>query len=448
MTTQAIVVASNPHYLATADGEPFFWLGDTAWEIFHRLNRQQVEHYLENRRQKGFNIFQACVLSEFGNWREPNVYGDAPFIDGAPDRPHEPYWQHVDFVIQAAAHKDIYVALLPVWGDKVSHFRGDDRAMFDAASIYAYGRFLGARYALPHVIWMLGGDRPVVYDGGDDRPLWRALAAGIDHGAGGKVFKTFHPFGGYSSSEWLHQEAWLDMNTFQSGHGGGRDIPTWDWAAGDVALHPAKPTLDSEPNYEDLCVNPWPEWNPALGHYRDHDVRKQSYRSVFAGACGVTYGHHSVWQMHTPGREVIIPTNEEYPLEVALDRPGAWQMIHLRRLIESRPYFSRIPAQHLLPAIPAGRNEHLRATCAADGCYAMIYAPSYMSFPVLTGHLAGEHLRAWWFNPRTGRADFLGEFPKTEQMTFTTPVDGPDWVLVLDDAVQGFPAPGVIRFSN
>ena len=26
------------------DGEPFFYLGDTAWEIFHRLNREEMAH--------------------------------------------------------------------------------------------------------------------------------------------------------------------------------------------------------------------------------------------------------------------------------------------------------------------------------------------------------------------------------------------------------------------
>ena len=117
---------------------------------------------------------------------------------------------------------------------------------------------------------------------------------------------TYHPWGGHSSSEWLHEEDWLDVNMMQSGHGGGHDVPVWDMIAHDYALKPTKPTLDGEPNYEDHPVSPWPKWDPANGYYRDHDVRKQLYRSVFAGACGVTYGHHSMWQFYEPPRQMVL----------------------------------------------------------------------------------------------------------------------------------------------
>ena len=30
--------------LVWKDGEPFFYLGDTAWEIFRRLNREEMAH--------------------------------------------------------------------------------------------------------------------------------------------------------------------------------------------------------------------------------------------------------------------------------------------------------------------------------------------------------------------------------------------------------------------
>src|SRR4051794_34072153 len=44
----ALKVSANKHFLVTADGKPFFWLGDTAWELFHRLNRAEAERYLRN----------------------------------------------------------------------------------------------------------------------------------------------------------------------------------------------------------------------------------------------------------------------------------------------------------------------------------------------------------------------------------------------------------------
>jgi len=49
-------VSSNGHFLEYADGCPFFYLGDTAWELFHRLNREEADLYLENRARKGFTV--------------------------------------------------------------------------------------------------------------------------------------------------------------------------------------------------------------------------------------------------------------------------------------------------------------------------------------------------------------------------------------------------------
>jgi hypothetical protein len=49
---------------------------------------------------------------------------------------------------------------------------------------------------------------------------------------------------------------------------------------------------------------------------------------------------------------------------------------------------------------------------------------------------------AWWFDPRNGEAQPAGEFPTNGSQEFAPPTDG-DWVLVLDDAERGYPAPGV-----
>ena len=46
-------VSGNKRFLLTDDGKPFFWLGDTAWELFHRLNRDEADHYLRTRAEQG-----------------------------------------------------------------------------------------------------------------------------------------------------------------------------------------------------------------------------------------------------------------------------------------------------------------------------------------------------------------------------------------------------------
>src|SRR5262250_1537284 len=60
-----LTVTADGHFLQYEDGTPFFWLGDTGWELFHRLTKDEIARYLENRHQKGFTVIQAVILAEF-----------------------------------------------------------------------------------------------------------------------------------------------------------------------------------------------------------------------------------------------------------------------------------------------------------------------------------------------------------------------------------------------
>ncbi|MBE3068735.1 MAG: DUF4038 domain-containing protein, partial [Planctomycetes bacterium] len=39
-------VSANRRFLVHADGTPFFYLADTAWELFHKLEREEADRYL------------------------------------------------------------------------------------------------------------------------------------------------------------------------------------------------------------------------------------------------------------------------------------------------------------------------------------------------------------------------------------------------------------------
>lgn len=440
-----IKVSDNHRFLVTEDGNPFFWLGDTAWELFHRCSREEARLYFLSRCEKHFNVIQAVVLGELDGLNTPNAYGERPLIENDPTRPNEAYFAYVDALIQMAAEYHLYIALLPTWGDKITPIWGVGPLVFtEEAVCYAYGRFLGERYRhQTNLLWVLGGDRPAVTRDMDYRPLWRAMAEGITAGMGFKPFMTYHPNGGVSSAEWLHGEEWLDMHMMQSGHGGGHDVPVWEWIHRELHLTPPKPTLDAEMNYEDHPVNPWPKWDPALGFFRDDDVRRQMYRSVFAGGCGVTYGHHAIWQMFGPGKELCNqPAGyEQYYWYQALERPGARQVRHLRTLIEARPYLTRIADQSLIRSPNGERGEHMRATRDSEGSYAFVYLPKSQPVRVTGDWTKSGRLRAWWYDPRTGEAHPAGEFGAQAELTFTPPAGAADWVLVLDDAAAGFAAP-------
>lgn len=438
-----VQVSPDGRYLQHEDGKPFFWLGDTGWELFHRLNRDEISNYLHNRHQKGFNIIQAVVLAEFDGLRKPNRYGEVPFQNLNPDQPNEAYFELVDWTMKEAERENLVVGLLPTWGDKVTKLWGEGPVVFNIDNAYRYGKFLGNRYAqTKNIIWILGGDRPSTNDSQDWRPVWRSMARGILEATRNKALITYHTWGGpKSTSQEIHQEPWLHINMMQSGHGGGHDVPVWDWITRDRALQPAKPTLDSEPNYEDHPVNPWPKWDSASGYFRDYDVRKQCYRSVFAGACGVTYGHHAIWQFWSAREEKINHADRYWP--EAMDRPGAAQVGHLRKLIESRDPLHRLPDQSI---IVEGQGEKgLYATAFRDekGRYGMIYIPFGKKIIINTSFIVDREFTAWWFNPRNGTTQKAGEFVsgKTALQTPTLG-EGQDWVLVIDGKTQKFPIPG------
>lgn len=444
---QRIRVSDNRRYLITEDGHPFFWLADTAWQLFHYLTREEIIEYLDNRQRHGFTVIQAVVLAEFDGLRRPNAYGVVPFVEFDPRRPVEGYFEHVDFAIRAAEARGLYVGLLPTWGDKLTPDWGAGPVVFDVETAGAYGRWIGKRYRdASNVIWVLGGDRPPVRDADDWRPIWRALAAGIRAEAGDGCLMTYHTWGHPDGTAVLHDEDWLDFHMLQSGHVL-RDTPNWDSITNLLALTPPKPALDSEPNYEDHAIDPYLRtWQPSFGCYTDYDVRKQAYRAVFAGACGHTYGHHSVWQFYALERQ---PVNFPQCLwRQAIDRPGAAQLHHLKRLMLARPYLSRIPDQGILRSEAGTRGTHVRATRDSDGTYALIYIPqSGWSIEVNLGWLRSGAGQAWWVDPRNGVCIEAGRV-SGEYARFTTLDHGPDWVLLIDDASAERLPPGEIGKRN
>jgi len=444
-------VSENRRFLMDADGRPFFYLGDTAWELFHRLKREEADRYLEDRARKGFTVIQAVALAELDGLHDPNPYGVRPLLDDDPARPDvregpaNDYWDHVDYVVAKANSLGLYVGFLPTWGDKWNKKWGEGPEIFTAESAAVYGEWLGRRYRDAGVIWILGGDRPVETEA--HKEILRAMARGLRKGDGGVHLVTFHPTGGNGSSTPFHGEDWLDFNMRQNGHVA-EFTGRYDQTRADYDRTPPKPVVDGEPIYEDHPVS----FKAAeLGHSIAADVRRPLYWDLFSGACGHTYGHHSVWQMWAPGREPV--NNPLMPWFEAISQPGAGQMQHGRRLLESRPYLGRVPDDTVVmtdrvpTSVPgAGRYRYV-ATRDADGRYAMVYAPIGRAFKVRMSAVTGPRARAWWFNPRDGRARSIGDFPNEGEREFTPPDPGEalDWVLVLDDAARGYPPPGAAK---
>jgi Protein of unknown function (DUF4038)/Putative collagen-binding domain of a collagenase len=438
-------VSENKRFLVTADGKPFFWLGDTAWELFHRLTREDAERYLKNRAALRFTVIQAVALAEFDGLGAANAYGHTPLRNNDPTQPNEEYFSHVDWIVARANALGMYVGFLPTWGDKWNRQRGIGPEIFTPENAQRYGEWLGRRYKDAGIIWILGGDRPVQTDA--HLAIIRAMARGLRAGDEGAHLMTLHPPGANSSSTWFHDDEWLDFNMRQNGHAT-EFTGRYDQTRVDYDRMPIKPVVDGEPVYED---HPIAFDAKKFGHSIASDVRRPLYWDLFTGAFGHTYGHHSVWQMWTPARAPI--NNPLLPWDEAINQPGAAQMQHGRALMESRPFLTRVPDPGIIvpgpvpTSIPGAGRYAFVSTRDASGTYAMVYAPIGRPFSVRMSSIAGAKVKAWWFNPRTGGATAIGTFANTGERTFTPPDQGEtlDWVLVLDDESKHYPPPGRLR---
>jgi hypothetical protein len=428
-------VSKNQHYFVTEDGKPFFWLGDTGWLTFGKLDRAGVDKYFKDRKAKGFNVVQVMVLH---NINAVNVYGAKALVNEDVSKPittpgnnfnnkeEYDYWDHVDYTLDVAQKNGIYVAMVPVWGTNIS----SKDSKVNLAQVEKYAKFLADRYKnRTNVIWLNGGD---TY-GDKFTDIWNAIGNTLKTNNPDQLV-TFHPFGRTDSSENYHNASWLDFNMFQSGHRrydqdtlkNSFKEDNYKFVQRDLTLKPTKPTLDGEPSYEGiphgLHDTLQPKWNAG-------DVRRYGYWSVFAGAAGYTYGHNAVMQMFRKG------DNPAYGNKIlwndAINALGAGQMVYIKKLILNFPYLERVPDQSLI-ANQGEKYDYLTATRGKN--YALIYTYTGRKIAVNMGKIAGDKVTASWYNPRNGQKTKIGVVANKGTKEFQPAgkkEDGNDWVLIL-----------------
>jgi len=431
-------ITADGHFFSYEDGTPFFWLGDTAWELFNRLRKEEIIQYLDNRKKKGFNVIQAVILANTDRPMTANQYGHTPLIHDKLDSPNEAYFELIDWTVKQALERNMFIGLLPTWGDKVLKLWGKGEEIFNEDNAFRYGQYLGKRYRkYPNIIWITGGDRPAVLDSVDKRPVWEAMIKGIRSGSNNKGLISYHPWGEGSSTQFWKQASPLDFDMIQSGHRVG-DLPVDVWVKRDFNMIPAKPVLDAEPTYEDHPIN----WKVNNGYFRAYDVRKQLYRSVFSGACGVTYGHQAVWQFYSERVEKIVDPDRYW--QQALDRPGAFQAGYLKDLILSRSSTNRIFESSILLDTVFSESSYPLAFGDKQKQFLMVYLPEGGEISLNGKYIQAEKLQTWWFSPKSGSALNSGVVSNQSNLNFKTPTSGigEDWVLVLEDARLKFGPPG------
>ncbi|MFC2124321.1 glycoside hydrolase family 140 protein [Bacteroidota bacterium] len=438
-------VHSGNHYLVSSDGTPFFWMGDTGWTLF-QYTPAQMKQYFKDRASKGFSIIQIMVIRH----ERENYEGQKPFTGKEPVALNESYWQYIDEIIDEAEANGLYISLFPMWGMDADTMFPDS---YDGN--YQYGKLLGQRYKnRDHVIWSACGEYEKVHFYRDEQEKMvedysspteeeisfvRQIALGLEAGHGGKNLMTIHPV--FTSSKHFHNDPWLDFNQQQTW---GNVIPNIDRIFSDYNITPAKPVFNGEPGYENST-------RKDNGYIDDFHIRAEAYTSIFSGGFGFTYGAQNIWNFGEDNTR---------DLSEFLHYEGAYDMKHVRNLMESRPVLIREPDQSVITSAFGSKGsrytpgDYRAATRASDGSYVFVYSTQGKEFTIDMRKISGPQVNAWWYNPRDGISyDNSGEqvttpfgtYPAKGTMTFNPPGEagvGRDWILVLDNASKEFGIPG------
>ena len=390
-----IRVSSNGRYFVDQNDRPFFWLGDTQWQLFRDFTLAEAEMILQNRKSKGFTAIQV-MLTGVGDGTKPNLTGQMPWINNNPNTPNEDYFKHVDAVIQLG-HQNGLVFVLGV-------FHQQQTSRITLANARAYAKWLAQRYRnVPNIIWTM-------YPKAEQEfvPVIRELAAGLQEGDGGTHLIIVHPDPSPASSSFIHNESWLAFNIIQ----------TWayyeriyEMVTNDYNLTPAKPVIMAEGAYEGGSEYGFPV-TPLM-------VRKQAYCSYMAGGYH-SYGHNDSWRM--------LPTWKS-----ALDASGACQMGVLKTFFTALDWWNLIPDQSIFTNQESQGTTLNTAARSKSGDWVMAYLSNQTTVSINMNKItAGNEVEASWLDARAGTQTRIGRFPNTGIHSFSTPVGWEDAVLLLE----------------
>lgn len=426
-------ISDNHRYIVTENNQPFFWLGCTAWEMLHRLDKDETMMYLKDRAAKGFTVIQTVILAELDGLNTPNAYGNLPLIDLDPTQLNEAYFAQVDWVVAHAEQLGLYLGLLPTWGDKFNKKCGVGPEIFTPENAEAYGELLAKRY-LDHnnIIWILGGDR--LPETNAHRQIVQALARGIrkiDH----HHLITYHPWGATKATDAFNDD-WLDLDMFQTGHD--RRAKDFEFVRQSQAVSPQRPVINGEPRYEN---HPNRFDAKTYGWMDDSDVRAAAYWTMLAGAAGYTYGCHDIWQMFDIQREPSSGARTSWQESIHL--PGSRQLMFMKKLLTAFPWQEMTNDQSLILNENLADSSYVICAIGKQRDFMLAYTPVGKPIQIDLSRLNAQMVSAFWFNPRDGKSRKIGEYATTETPEFKpwSIGRGSDFVLVIRDINAAYKLP-------
>jgi hypothetical protein len=391
----SIHVSPNGRYFLDGEGQPFFWLGDTQWELFRCFSTADARAVLERRRAQGFTAIQVMITG-VGEGTGPNLAGDTPWVGDNPASPNEAYFANVDRVVEAGGDCGLILVL------GVFHQRQRER--ITCANARAYARWVARRYrGAPHVVWTTYPEAKPEYV-----PVLRELAAGLQEGDGGTHLITCHPDPSPASSSFIHHEPWLAFNQMQPWH---RYELMYPMMIADYGRTPVKPVVMAEGGYEGFHHGQ--EQGPLL-------MRQQAYWSYLAGGYH-SYGHNDNWASPATWRSWI-------------DAPGALHLSVCRKILTAlADWWNLVPDQSLFAAGEGSGVTLNVATRSTSASWVLVYLSTNSPVTIRMNALGTSRAtEASWLDPTNGTRTSIGRFASTGTRTFSPPLGWEDALLLLE----------------
>jgi hypothetical protein len=409
------------HYFEYSDGQPVLWIGDTWWNwTDRRIYSESFKKLVDDRSSKGFNIGQLFVPG--------NGWGiESSMLDETYTILDTEHVKRVEEMIKYANSKGITVWIHGWWS------RPDLKASVGEDKIDRWWRYLVHRFGAYNVIWVLAGEYNMNNNGGFSIDFWKKL---------GKLVKKEDPYdrivgthptppfwdGGAEAPQWatgsvLHNEAWLDYNQSQVGHGKFANEMIPEVVSEEYGRIPAKPIVVTEPWYEFIEGNP-----------TGKDIRFAAWSAILSGAAGHTYGGGHVWLASVPeapagGGDWLMEKGFE---NTTYDYEGAVSMKHLAAFFRNVKWWSMKPHPELVKEYP-------QPFCLAKPGEEYIIYLRYAGVAKIQmdGSAASERYSSQWYDPSTGKLTDPKIIQGTELVELSCPESYPafpeykDWVLYL-----------------
>ncbi len=437
------IVDTAGRHLTYADGTPFLFLADTAWEPWFHFSLADWETYLDNRVAKKFTaILNSCG---FDNWWETWSNGGCdnsiaenigPFTGsvGEAEEPNPVFFRKVDAFIEAQNERGLVAAVFGL-------MNAGDHAMITDDDRRLFAQTMAARLQGSAVILS-----PPVDDDWSRADYMNDVGQHLNDQDDGayQTLLTYHMGtsayncgdhtqpGSYTCD--LHDESWVDFTAYQSGHNKPKGTQMAYWAvrrAREMPLHyrslsPAKPVMNVEPLYEMP-----PSWFPP-----SHDVDDNAYRcrqigwtTLLSGACGHAFGVWGVWDY---GRyrlsHCATPAADWHQ---AMDNEFSWEAAHIAEFFQDLEWHTLEPRHDLIRDQTSHQRRKKVLAQDIDGEFLVAYMPrENTKIEIRLSELAADG-DAWWINPRTGEQASAGTFSNQGDKIFSSPDAAEDWGLLL-----------------